>query len=389
MALFRYPGKKTWWYEFHFAGQKVRESAKTRSKELARRAENKRRHELEENYNRLKQRVRPQLLTAAAAEWLALKRPSLAERSYAIEQANLKHLLPVFGRMLINDIEAADIGRYQSQRLQAGASGKTINLEAGTLRAILRRNRLWAEIQPDVRMLPTRGDIGQAISREQEEALLSACSSSRSRSLLSAVTLALNTCMRHSEIRLLRWEQIDFANRQVTVGKSKSEFGTGRVIPLNTRAYAVLEFWSSNFPNRKATDYVFLTERYGAAGADFTACAYNADPTKPIGRWKEAWEAARVRANVHCRFHDLRHTGCTRMLEGGTSFPVLAALLGWSPATTVRMAKRYGHIGQDALRRAVESIQEKKNARSEAKTAQGSFDNPFDLNGKIDGGLRN
>jgi hypothetical protein len=33
MALFRYPGKKMWWYEFHFAGQKVRESAKTRSKE--------------------------------------------------------------------------------------------------------------------------------------------------------------------------------------------------------------------------------------------------------------------------------------------------------------------------------------------------------------------
>jgi hypothetical protein len=39
MALFKHPGKKTWWYEFHFGGQKVRESAKTRSKEMARRAE--------------------------------------------------------------------------------------------------------------------------------------------------------------------------------------------------------------------------------------------------------------------------------------------------------------------------------------------------------------
>lgn len=45
MALFRYPGKKTWWYEFHFAGQKVRESAKTKSKTLARRAEQKRRRD--------------------------------------------------------------------------------------------------------------------------------------------------------------------------------------------------------------------------------------------------------------------------------------------------------------------------------------------------------
>jgi hypothetical protein len=44
------------------------------------------------------------------------------------------------------------------------------------------------------------------------------------------------------------------------------------------------------------------------------------------------------------------------MLEAGVTFPVLAMIMGWSPATTVRMAKRYGHIGQKALRTAVESI---------------------------------
>jgi len=46
------------------------------------------------------------------------------------------------------------------------------------------------------------------------------------------------------------------------------------------------------------------------------------------------------------QFHDLRHTGCTRMLEAGVPFPVIAELMGWSPETTVRMAKRYGHIGR-------------------------------------------
>jgi hypothetical protein len=59
MALFKYPGKKTWYYEFHFAGQKVRESAKTRSKEMARRAENARRRDLEESYHGLKKRAAP------------------------------------------------------------------------------------------------------------------------------------------------------------------------------------------------------------------------------------------------------------------------------------------------------------------------------------------
>jgi hypothetical protein len=41
------------------------------------------------------------------------------------------------------------------------------------------------------------------------------------------------------------------------------------------------------------------------------------------------------------------------MLEGGAPLSVVAAILGWSAATTVRMAKRYGHIGQVAQRQAV------------------------------------
>jgi integrase len=385
MALFKYPGKKMWWYEFHFAGQKVRESAKTHSKEMARRAENARRRDLEESYHGLKKRTPPRLFNVAADEWLALKKPVLAERSYAIEEANLKHLRPTFGKVLITDIDGKAISDYQQGRLREKASPKTVNLEVGTLRAILRRNRLWAAIQPDVRMLTTRDDIGRAVTREEEESLLAACGQSRSRSLLPAVTLALNTCMRYSEIRLLTWQQVDFTAREIKVGKSKTDSGTGRVIPLNSRAAAILDFWASNFPDRHSAHYVFPSERYGAAGDAFKACAYQTDPTAPIGRWKEAWEAAKIRAKVQCRFHDLRHTGCTRMLESGVTFPQLAALMGWSPATTVRLAKRYGHIGQSALRHAVESIcsPAASDPAKPAEKPQGSFDNPFDLNGEI------
>jgi integrase len=205
-------------------------------------------------------------------------------------------------------------------------------------------------------MLATRDDIGRAISLEEEGKLLAECGQSRSRSLLPAITLALNTCMRYSEIRLIQWHRVDFAAHTITVGKSKTDSGIGRVIRLNIRAFAVLEFWASNFPDRQPAHYVFPSERYGAAGDAFTAFTYQSDPTKPIGRWKEAWEDAKIRAKVQCRFHDLRHTGCTRMLEAGVTFPVLAMIMGWSPATTVRMAKRYGHIGQKALRTAVEAI---------------------------------
>lgn len=119
-----------------------------------------------------------------------------------------------------------------------------MNLEVGTIRAILRRHRLWANLQPDVRMLAARDDIGQALSQKDEKKLLDACADSRSRSLLPAVLLALNTGMRYSELRLLRWTQVDLEKRTVRVGKSKTEAGTGRVIPLNNKATEVLKFWA-------------------------------------------------------------------------------------------------------------------------------------------------
>ncbi|MEP6936336.1 MAG: tyrosine-type recombinase/integrase [Nitrospirota bacterium] len=359
----------TWWYKFKFAGRVFRESVKSKSKELARRAELKRRRDLEEGYHGLKKRQAPQTLKTASDEWLEMKRPTFAPKTYLIEKTNLGHMLPVIGHKLLTDIGAADISRYQQHRIKEKASPKTVNLEVGTLRAILRRHRLWANVQPDVRMLAVRDDIGKAMSTKDEKKLLDVCAESRSRSLLPAVMIALNTGMRYSELRLLRWLQVDLQKRTVRVGKSKTEAGTGRTIPLNDRANKLLQFWADRFPKRKPEHFVFPSERYGAGGDKFEPCVYDTDPTSPINSWKEAWESAKENAGVAVRFHDLRHTCVTRMLEGGAPLSVVAAILGWSAATTVRMAKRYGHIGQVAQRQAVAILdpKPKKNGKRPAR----------------------
>jgi integrase len=214
--------------------------------------------------------------------------------------------------------------------------------------------------------------------------------------------LALNTGMRYGEIRLLQWRQLDFNSKMLTVGKSKTQTGTGRAIPINTRILSVLVMWASRFPDRQPNHYVFPYEKCGAKGEEgifgFTAGVvfYEADPTRPIGDWKEAWEKAKERAaiilrdsdesirgtqpaatpgdatqtrnknkstekkrkadSLKCRFHDLRHTAVTRLLEAGIPYPVVASMMGWSAATAIRMAKRYGHIGSHALREAAEVL---------------------------------
>src|SRR6202007_684809 len=142
--------------KFHLSKQLVRESSKSKSKTVAKDAERARRRELEGGFNRISKPRTAQLFGVAAESWLRTKIAHLSPRSVIIERANLKHINPYFGKMLLCDIAADDIAHYQASRLEQSAASKTVNLEVGTLRAILRKNRLWAAIQPDVRMLRAR-----------------------------------------------------------------------------------------------------------------------------------------------------------------------------------------------------------------------------------------
>ena len=137
---------------------------------------------------------------------------------------------------------------------------------------------------------------------------------------------------------------------------------------------AILGFWASLFPGREPSHFVFPAERYGASG-DGVTVIYESGPTKPTGRWKEAWKSAKTRAGVSCRFHDLRHTGCTRMLKAGVPFSVVATIIGRSPSTTVRMSRRYGHIGQSAQRLAVNALKGRNSGRRGTKL--GTFPNTY------------
>jgi integrase len=71
------------------------------------------------------------------------------------------------------------------------------------------------------------------------------------------------------------------------------------------------------------------------------------DPNVPIRSLQTAWVNAKKTARVTARWHDLRHTVCTRLLEAGLSLPLIGRILGWSPSTMVLMSHRYGQV--DAL----------------------------------------
>jgi integrase len=223
----------------------------------------------------------------------------------------------------------------------------------GVLRAILRRYRMWEAIAQDIDFLKEAQSLGRALSTEEETRLLDAASKSRCRSLYPVMLLAINTGMRANEIRLLTWGQVDFLAKSLVVGKSKTAAGTGRIIPLNIRAIAMLTHWRGLFPNVQSEHFVFPSEKYGIAGNDRNLCSYRIDPSVPMQRWKVGWESARKAAKVSCRFHDLRHTFISRLAESQASDSTVMALAGH---VSRAMMERYSHIRMEAKRRAVDDL---------------------------------
>ena len=146
--------------------------------------------------------------------------------------------------------------------------------------------------------------------------------------------------------------QIDLFKRILTVGKSKTEGGTGREIPLNPPAYAALLKWAGRFPESKPEDYAFPACE--GAGIERThPTRKRIDRSCPIKSWRTAWRAALKRAGLQIRFHDLRHTCITKLSEGQASEQTIMAIAGH---LSRRMLEHYSHIRMAAKRTALDAI---------------------------------
>jgi integrase len=356
MRLYKQKGSKFWTYEFQFAGERYRASTRTTVKKLAGERMRARHREVEDSHGGYKRRESPKLFPAAADEYLSAKRAKWSKAMMRMERRSVEHLVPSFKKKFVTEISIGDIQKYIELKLAEGCSPRGVNMKLHTLRAILRRNHCWERLRPDFSMLRVDETVGRALTPTEEDQLLAPCRASMSRLLFPAVSIALNTGMRHDEIRLLRWNQVHLEKAFLNVGRSKTPTGTGRMVPLNQNALVALTDWANKFPDRRPEHFVLPTERYSFSKARRTVKIYDQDPLKPVGSWKTALNTAFRKVGFKVRFHDLRHTAVTRMLESGVPLETVAALLGWSASTRHSMSKRYCHITDTAMRAAVAKL---------------------------------
>jgi integrase len=353
----------TYWFKFRVNGQLVRESAHTDSKSIARDAERTRRRQLEESTNGIVRRQKMPLFKVAAAAWLESK-VALTPLGRAYYRQYVGKLISHFGSCLVSDITADDVTALQRKRQSKGLSGRQVNCEIATLRAVLKHYGLWASISHRVKMLRERTDTGRAVSSDDERKLLEAVAQSPSPSLYPFLLLSLDAGLRPAETRALRlsslqlqWRNGTIAQGEIVVGQSKTEAGTGRVVPLTRRLCAALSLWLSRFPEAGPDAHVFPFHRVGFAGNGRKPHIWNVSLERPMGTYsyKRAFNTARHKVGLDYRLYDARHTFVTRLAESpAISEETIRQLAGH---VSHKMLARYAHIRTAARRAAIAALE--------------------------------
>jgi integrase len=356
---------KVWWYEFWFAGRRIQESTKATSKTVAKLAEQKRRRELEEGFNSIEDRRDERIRTIKEVAKDYLQGYLLRNRSATFAEYAIGHVIRLLGARMIVDADENMVLGYQEQRLREKAAPKSINEEVGfLLRLLSERGELIRARLRKQKALKLRGSksVAKAYSPEEKQKLIEASREGRSPVIYPALMLALNAGMRSAEIRHLRWNQVDFKNQFLTVGKSKTEAGEGRTIPLNAVLFSAL---------REHADWCVL--RFGRINPDWYLFPFGRgkqmDPTRPITTIKTAWANARQRAGVTGRLHDSRHTLITELAECGAGDQTIMDIAGH---VSRQMLKHYSHIRMQAKREALDAVGKKQQEAEDNKEAEGA-----------------
>ena len=332
MGLFK--RNKVWWMSFAYHGRQVRRTTGTTDRRLAEGILGKVKVKLieGEHFDVLEEQER------TVAEMLERYAQERALRGNAVgvrrDRGVLKHLLPVFGSTVLAQVSPKSIAAYRTQRQLEKAKPATIVKELGLLKAAFNvaiREWEWCRDNPVRRV--SMGRVNNARVRYVDDVTLERIGFACPAWLRPIVVVARYTGMRRENLVTLTWSHVDLTRRVVVLEHTKNGDRLG--IPLCEPAAKVLEALGRG--KRGSDGRVFVSADGEPITGDAVGMAFA--------------RACRQAGVTDFRFHDLRHTFASMLVQRGVDLYRVQRLLGHRDG---RMTQRYAHLAPENLRDAVQ-----------------------------------
>lgn len=261
------------------------------------------------------------------------------KKSWSRDALSLNSLKRFFKGETLASIGPEKIEAFKAKR-RTEVSDSTANRELSCLKTALNMAVSWGKIEksPAARVKKFREPAGREriLTRDEFPRLIAAASLG----IRLVLLVALGTGMRRGEILGLKWTDLDFPRGIISIRTSKS--GKPRQVPMSASVAEAL----GAVPRRG--EFVFM----------------NSETRTHLKSVTTAFKAACRRAKMNpddekdpgitgLRFHDLRHTALTWMLQGGADIVSVSKIAGHS---SIIMTQRYCHATPESMRLAVDQV---------------------------------
>ena len=252
-----------------------------------------------------------------------------------------KYILPRFGAYRLGRLPAEEIENWLIEEVAAGIAPSSVHRHYRTLRRVLQVAVEKQKIpsNPCDRVEPPRVPKREMVFLTWEQAVdLAEAHHERYRGL---IYLAVDSGMRWSELVGLRRARLDLRTRKVRVTEQLVRLEGGRWLRKETKTPAsVRSITTSAVVADILADHL---ERFGGRGPDGLVFPNRAgNPIISSSFWSNYFSPALRRAELACRFHDLRHTSVALAIAEGAHPKAIQARMGHSSINVT--LDRYGHL---------------------------------------------
>lgn len=294
--------------------------------------------------------------------WLDYIKPNVSAATYKnYESIANKHLRPVLGRYSLAELNSPFLREYLREKKENGLSARSVEYIHTLLKASLRLavdDDLLIKNPMDKIKKPKKEPVRKmvALTIEQVTAFLN---SVKTEEYYRIFYIALETGFRRSEILGLRWCDIDYKNKTLTVAEPVIKVGTKTIISKSTKNKSSER---TIYISDKAIS-VLKKQRFAVVAAKLKTITYidndlvfpraDGGPRNPERVSRAAKNYGTISGMPEgFSFHSLRHTHATLLLKAGVHFKVVQARLGHS--TFQQTMDTYSHVTPDLDKAAAE-----------------------------------